>query len=439
MRKHKPFQFIPMTKKPTLSFWQIWNMSFGFLGIQFGWSLQMANMSPIYEYLGAAPEDIPILWLAAPMTGLIVQPIIGYFSDRTWNWLGRRKPYFLTGAILASLALLIMPNSSALWMAAGLLWILDASINISMEPFRAFVVDMCPEKQRTRGFAMQSLMIGLGSVIAFAMPYLLTNVLGVESSGSENEGVPLSVRISFYIGSLVYIGAVLWTIISTKEYPPDLIQSSGKENYSEKLFKEIFNSIKNMPKTMRQVSLVQFVTWPGLFLMFFYFSTAVAAEIFHGQPGTDTYREGVEWAGICFAFYSLVTFVFSFFIPKIADLLGKKITHLVCLTLGGIGLISVYFINEPFLLLISMTGVGMAWTSILAMPYSLMAGSLPTNKVGIYMGIFNFFIVLPEIIASLFFGWIMHNLLGNSRVTALVIGGILFILAGILTLRVKEE
>ena len=428
-----------MAQKPRLSFWQIWNMSFGFLGIQFGWSLQMANMSPIYEYLGANPEEIPILWLAAPMTGLIVQPIIGYMSDRTWNFLGRRKPYFLTGAILASIALFFMPNSPHLWVAAGLLWVLDASINISMEPFRAFVVDLCPVDQRTKGFAMQSLMIGLGSVIAFAMPYILTNFFGYQDDPSQSGGIPGSVRISFYTGAVVILTAVLYTILTTKEYPPDENQILEEKEKSRNIFSEIVYCVRHMPTAMRQVALVQFVTWPGLFLMFFYFSTAVAVDIFHGTPGTNTYKQGVEWAGICFAFYSLITFFFSFFISGIADKIGKKYTHLICLMIGGLGLLSINIIEDPKLLLLSMTGVGIAWTSILAMPYSMMAGSLPPKKIGIYMGIFNFFIVLPEIIASLGFGWIMEHVLDNSRLLALAVGGFLFIIAGLLTLRVKEN
>jgi len=281
--------------KPRLSFWQIWNMSFGFMGIQFGWGLQMANMSAIYEYLGAKPEEIPMLWLAAPLTGLIVQPIIGYMSDRTWTSLGRRRPYFLVGAILSSIALVFMPNSSAIWMAAGLLWILDASINVSMEPFRAFVVDMLPDEQHSKGFAMQSLMIGIGAVIASALPWMMSNWFGI-SNESVLGSIPDSVKFSFYIGAVAFFGAVMYTIFTTKPYPPADIEAFRAKNKQSqgagKAIREIVDAIVNMPQTMRQVALVQFFTWPGLFLMWFYYSVAVANNIFGASEGA-AYTEGV--------------------------------------------------------------------------------------------------------------------------------------------------
>ena len=495
-------------QKPTLSFWQIWNMSFGFLGIQFGWALQMANMSAIYEYLGAKPDEIPILWLAAPMTGLLVQPIIGYMSDRTWHpRLGRRKPYFLTGAILASIALLFMPNASAIWMAAGLLWIMDASINISMEPFRAFVADMLPEEQHTRGFTMQSMFIGLGAVVASALPYLLTNVLGLtggdDCTGSAS-AVPWSVKISFYVGAAAFIGAVLYTISTTKEYPPRDLEAF-KKGKAEKSgfavgFGEIIHAIRTMPATMRQLSLVQFVTWPGLFLMWFYFGVAITRTVFHyddsltkyetyyrqykcslseNRPmdfamlveqtkapepenrvtaaelserfqNTDTFAaaigsnvkrrlDGNEWGGICFAFYSLVTFLFSFMLPSVANRWGKKRAHFISLLCGAAGLLSVGLIHDQYLLLLSMIGVGIAWASILSMPYAMLAPAVPAEKTGVYMGIFNFFIVLPEIMATLGFGWVMKHLLDGNRVAAVMTGGCLLIVAALLCLRVQEK
>ena len=495
-------------QKPTLSFWQIWNMSFGFLGIQFGWALQMANMSAIYEYLGAKPDEIPILWLAAPMTGLLVQPIIGYMSDRTWHpRLGRRKPYFLVGAILASIALLFMPNSSTIWMAAGLLWIMDASINISMEPFRAFVADMLPEKQHTRGFTMQSMFIGLGAVIASALPFLLTNVLGLtggdDCSGSAS-AVPWSVKISFYVGAVAFIGAVLYTIFTTKEYPPrdmEVFKKAKAEKSGFAVgFAEIIHCIRTMPATMRQLALVQFVTWPGLFLMWFYFGVATTRTVFQyddsltkyetyyrqykcnaneGRPtdfaalaeqtkveneedratsaemtakfvsteafaatiGTNLKRrlDGNEWGGICFAFYSLVTFLFSFALPGLANRFGKKRAHFICLLCGAAGLLSVGLIHDQYLLLLAMVGVGIAWTSILSMPYAILAPAVPAEKTGVYMGIFNFFIVLPEILATLGFGWVMKNLLDGNRIAAVTTGGCLLILAALLCLRVQEK
>lgn len=428
-------------EKPPRTFWQIWNMSFGFLGIQFGWGLQMANMSAIYEYLGARADQIPILWLAAPLTGLIVQPIIGHASDRTWGPLGRRRPYFLAGAILSSAALILMPRSSALWMAAGLLWVLDASINISMEPFRAFVADLLPEAQRTRGFAMQSLFIGLGAVIASALPYLLTNVFHVGSS--HTGAIPFTVRLSFRIGAVAFLGAVLWTIITTKEYPPDDFADFERHKAEQRGplsgAREILASIAEMPRTMRQLAWVQICTWLGLFCMWLYFPVAVARNIF-GAADTNSplYTAGVEWAGVCFGMYSLVCFGFSFLLPALARRLSRKGAHILCLMCGGLGLLSVVLIHNKFMLLLSMTGVGIAWASTLAMPYAILAGSLPPAKTGVYMGIFNFFIVIPEITASLFFGWVMAHVLNNNRLTAVVAGGIFFLIAAVLTNRVDD-
>ncbi len=427
-------------QKPRLSFWQIWNMSFGFLGIQFGWGLQMANMSAIYEYLGARADQIPILWLAAPLTGLIVQPVIGHMSDRTWNRLGRRRPYFLAGAILSSLALIVMPNSPALWMAAGLLWILDASINISMEPFRAFVADMLPEEQRTSGFAMQSLFIGLGAVVASALPWLMARLIGPEAGG---HGIPLTVRLSFYIGSAAFFGAVVWTIASTKEYPPEDMEAFRKSRAERAGLaanaREILVSIRAMPPAMRQLAWVQMCTWLGLFCMWLYFPVAVARNVF-GAPDQSSpiYTEGIAWGGICFGTYSAVCFFYSFALPAVARRIGRKMTHSVSLICGAAGLISVAVIQDKYLLLLSMTGVGIAWASTLAMPYALLAGSLPPQKTGIYMGIFNFFIVIPEILASVAFGWIMAHLLNNNRLSAVVLGGAFLLLAAALVHRVRE-
>ena len=429
-------------EKPNKSFWQIWNMSFGFFGIQFGWGLQMANMSAIYEYLGARADQLPILWLAAPLTGLIVQPIVGHASDNTWGCLGRRRPYFLTGAILSSFALIMMPQSSLLWTAAGLLWILDASINISMEPFRAFVADLLPEWQRTRGFAMQSLFIGFGAVIASAMPWMLTNWFHL-SAGTVRHAIPLTVRLSFYIGAAVFFGAVLWTIVTSKEYPPQDLEAFHRMKAAKRGLitnaSEILDSIAGMPKTMRRLAPVQILTWLGLFSMWLYFPVAVARNVF-GAPDTTSplYSAGVEWGGICFGLYSAVCFVFAFLLPGIAHAIGRKHTHSLCLIVGGIGLFSVASIHNKYVLLLTMVGVGIAWASTLAMPYSVLAGSLPKAKTGVYMGIFNFFIVTPEIIASLLFGWAMNHLLHNNRLTAVVAGGFFMIAAALLMQRVCD-
>ena len=431
--------------KPRLGFWQIWNMCFGFFGIQFGWSLQMGNMSAIYEYLGASPEQIPGLWLAAPMTGLIVQPIIGYMSDRTWHpKLGRRRPYFLIGAILSSLALFIMPNASVIWMAAGTLWILDSCINISMEPFRAFVADNLDEKQRPYGFAMQSMFIGLASFIAGYLPQKLVEWFGV-SRDKSGGAIPQNIMLSFYIGGAVFLISVLYTVFRSKEYPPTDPNWKEKLNESNKGIsggiKEIITSIKEMPDQMKRLALVNFLTWPGLFLMWFYYSTGVAADIFGGDPKntSDVYTKGLEYANTTSAILNLVTFAFSFTLPFWVSKLGKKYTHTVCLLVGGAGLIMVNHIHEASFLYVAMGMVGIAWASILSMPYSMLAGCLPEGKIGIYMGIFNFFIVLPEIIASLFFGKIMENVLHNNRLLAVQIGGCLLILAAIACAVIVKE
>ncbi len=432
------------SNKPRLSFWQIFNMCFGFFGIQFGWDLQRANMGPIYEYLKAKPEQIPILFLAAPLTGLIVQPIIGYMSDRTWHpkW-GRRRPYFLVGAVLSTLCLFIMPNSSTLWMAAGLLWILDTSGNIAMEPFRAFVADKTPDEQSTMGFAMQSFLIGLGGSIASALPYIMSDLFGV-SKISVNGSIPPSVKYAFYTGGAIFFAAVFYTILTTKEYPPADLGFKEKVKESNSGFgagiREILHSIGNMPTRMKQLALVQFFTWPGLFLMWFYYNAAVAHTVFHATGTIDPkYVEGTNFGGLTLSYYSIITFLFALVLPAIANKLGRKLTHTVCLFCGAIGLISVRFVTQKYELFFCMTGVGIAWSSILSMPYAMLAGVLPPNKVGIYMGIFNFFIVLPEIIASLFFGWVMEHWLNNDRMLAVELGGVMMILAGILCYFVVKD
>ncbi len=432
--------------KPKLSFWQVWNMCFGFFGIQFGWSLQMGNMSAIYEYLGATPESIPLLWLAAPMTGLIVQPIVGYLSDRTWHpRFGRRRPFFLVGAILSSFALFIMPNSSAIWMAAGTLWVLDSCINISMEPFRAFVADNLNEKQRSFGYAMQSMFIGAASFIALFLPRLLVDWFGVTREKGEG-GIPQNIMWSFYIGAIVFLGAVLITVFNSKEYPPS--DPNWKENLKQEKgggilrgLKEIFSAVGNMPPQMKRLAIVQFLTWPGLFLMWFYYSTGVATNIYGGDAisNSEVYTKGLEHANNTSAVLNLVTFAFSFTIPFWVGKMGKKLTHSACLLIGGAGLISVSFITDPWMLFIAMSMVGIAWASILSMPYSMLAGVIPQEKMGIYMGIFNFFIVLPEIIASLFFGKIFEHFLNSNRLTAVLIGGVLLCTASIVCALIVKE
>jgi len=427
--------------KPRLSFRQIWNMSFGFLGIQFGWGLQLANMSAIYTYLGADADRIPILWLAGPMTGLIVQPIIGSMSDRTWNRLGRRRPYFLVGAILSSIALFFMPDSSALWVAATLLWILDASINISMEPFRAFVADKLNVEQRTAGFVMQSFFIGVGATLANGLPYLFRQ-FGV--TGRTPTGIPLTVLYSFKIGAAAFLLCVLWTVITTKEYPPESMEdfrrrkaeTSGIAN----ALKEILSAMGEIPQTMKQLAVVQVFTWLGLFCMWMFFGLMTSRHVFGASdPTSPRFAEGGEWGGICFAVYSIVCFAVAFALPKVAALTTRKTVHAIALVCGGIGLLSTYFIHDQYVLLLTMVGVGIAWASILAMPYAILSGALPAARMGVYMGIFNFFIVIPEIIASLTFQPLVKYVFGNNPLYVVMLGGTSLLIAAALVARVRDE
>jgi maltose/moltooligosaccharide transporter len=427
-------------EKPRLSFWQIWNMSFGFLGIQFGWGLQLANMSAIYTKLGANADEIPILWLAGPVTGLLVQPIIGSMSDRTWNRLGRRRPYFLVGAILSSITLFFMPDSSVLWMAAGLLWILDASINISMEPFRAFVADKLNVTQRTTGFVMQSFFIGVGATLANALPYIFRKS-GV--TGTTASGIPLTVQYSFKIGAVAFLLAVLWTVFSSKEYPPENLKEFERLKKEHRGIgagiAEILAAIKEMPVTMKQLAFVQVFTWLGLFCMWMFFGLATAYHVF-GAPDNQSplFDKGTEWGGICFAVYSLVCFVVAFALPKLAEITSRKAVHAIALICGGIGLLSVFVIHNPYTLLLSMVGVGIAWASILSMPYAILSGSLPAERMGVYMGIFNFFIVIPEIIASLTFQPLVKHVFGNNPLYVVMLGGASLMIAALLVLRVHD-
>lgn len=431
--------------KPKLALTQIINMSVGFFGIQFGWDLQRANMGVIYSNLGADADKIPYLFLAAPLTGLLIQPVIGYLSDRTWHpKFGRRRPYFFIGALLSSIALVAMPHSSALWMAAGLLWVLDVFGNVAMEPFRAFVADKLPDSQVNRGFIMQSLMIGLGGSIASALPYIFNKIFDVHNIAAKGV-IADNVKYSFYIGAFFFFAAVIYTIITTNEYPPSDVSYKEKARESNKGFgggaKEILAAMRNMPGRMKMIALVQFFTWPGLFLMWFYYALSVAYHVFGAKSDTDpAFGNGKDFAGLTLAYYSVVTFIFSFILPSIADRLGRRLTHSVCLLIGAVGLISVAFVTNKNMLFVCMTGVGIAWTSILSMPYAMLSGVLPKDKVGIYMGIFNFFIVLPEIIASFCYPWLMKHVLNNNMLTAVQSGGVLMIIAAIICfLFIKES
>ena len=497
--------------KPRLSFAEIWNMSFGFLGIQFGFALQNANVSRIFETLGASVEDIPVLWVAAPVTGLLVQPIVGYFSDRTWNRLGRRRPYFLVGAVLASLALIAMPNSPTLWIAAGMLWIMDASINISMEPFRAFVGDNLPSEQRTTGFAMQSFFIGTGAVVASILPWMLTNWFGVANEAPAGR-IPDSVRWSFYLGAVVFFLAVLWTVLRSREYSPEEMESfidhqdreefakeertpeafaanggrqvraglvtlgvglalswwlaraelyqvmilsvgvaavglllvlSGRMQQSgswDNAFVTILNDFQDMPTTMKQLAWVQFFSWFALFAMWIYTTAAVTSHVYGTTDASSAlYNEGANWVGVCFAAYNGIAALVAFGIPVVARATSRKIAHALCLVAGALGLLSVWVITDPTLLLVSMIGVGIAWASILSMPYAILTGSLPPSKMGYYMGVFNFFIVIPQIVAAAILGFFVGRFFGGEAIYALLIGGGSLILSALLTLRVDDH
>lgn len=440
-------------KKRKLSFFDIWNMSFGYLGIQMGFALQNANASRILQIFGADVHSLSWFWIVAPLMGLIVQPIIGHYSDRTWTRFGRRKPYFLIGSILAALGLILMPQSAmltafmpALWVGAGMLMIMDASFNIAMEPFRALVADLLPADQRTLGFSVQTALIGFGAVIGSWLPYALSNWFGISSEAEPGE-VPYHLILSFIIGAFVLVAAVLLTISTTREYSPEELEAFDKaegivhEEEKASLL-NIFDDFKNMPKTMRQLGWVQFFSWFALFGMWVFTTPAIAHHIYNlplEDTHSKTYQEAGDWVGIIFGVYNAVSAIFAFFLPAIAKKIGRKFTHAFSLIIGGIGLISVYFAPNPNWLIVSMIGVGIAWASILAMPYAILSGSIPAKKMGVYMGIFNFFIVVPQIINAIIGGPIVKYIYGGNPIYAIVTSGVAFIIAALFVFRVKDE
>jgi maltose/moltooligosaccharide transporter len=434
--------------KPKLSVLQIFTMSFGFLGIQFGFALQNGNTSRILRSFGADVDQLPMFWIVAPLVGMIVQPLIGHYSDRTWNKLGRRKPYFLTGAILSSLALIFLPNSAslsavipALWIGAGMVMVMDASFNVAMEPFRALVADNLPDSQRTMGFSIQTFLIGLGAVVGSALPELLANAGVSMEAGAD--GVANNIKYAFYIGAAVFIIAILITVFFSKEYAPrEYEKYHGKPVVSEKHgIREILSDFGKMPKTMKQLGLVQFFSWFALFSMWVFTTDAVATHIY-GLTGDYSksiqYNEAGNKVGSAFGVYNFIAMIYALFLPVVARYIGRKLTHSVSLIAGGIGLISIYFIKDPAMLKYSMVGVGLAWASILAMPYVILSSSIPAGKLGIYMGIFNFFITLPQIINGLFGGWIVKHLYGNQPIYAIVLAGIFMICAAISVIYVYD-
>ncbi len=440
--------------KRRLGFLEIWNLSFGYLGVQMGFALQNANASRILSSFGADVHELSWFWIVAPLMGLIVQPIIGHYSDNTWSKFGRRKPYFLLGALLASFGLILMPQAGAftaimpaLWMGAGFLMIMDASFNIAMEPMRAFVADMLPSDQRTLGYSIQTVIIGLGAVVGSWLPYILSNWFGVSSTATEGE-VPFHLILSFIIGAIAIIITVLITIFTTKEYSPEQLDAFEKSEGREPVIEEktsltqIFTDFGNMPKTMKQLGLVQFFTWFALFGMWVYATPAIAHHVYN-LPLTDThsatYNEAGDWVGIIFGVYNGISAIFAFFLPAIALKFGRKTTHAISLICGGLGLISIYFIHDPKLLIISMIGVGIAWASILSMPYAILTGAIPAKKMGVYMGIFNFFICMPQIINALLGGPIVKYLYNDNPIYAIVTSGVALIIAALFVTRVKDE
>ena len=439
-------------EKHKLSFWQIWNMSFGFLGIQMGFALQNANASRILQIFGADVHELSWFWIIAPLMGLIVQPIIGHYSDKTWGRFGRRKPYFLVGAILASIGLVLMPQADifiaflpALWVGAGFLMIMDASFNIAMEPFRALVGDNLRTDQRTLGFSVQTALIGFGAVVGSWLPYVITNWFGVSNETSEGV-VPANLIWSFIIGAAILIISILVTVTTTKEYSPEELASF--DNESEEVSDEessslmdIFDDFKKMPATMRQLSWVQFFSWFGLFGMWVFSTPAIAQHIYglpHNDSSSASYQDAGDWVGILFGVYNLVSAFYAFALPYIAKQLGRKKTHSISLIIGGLGLLSIYIMPDKNWLIVSMIGVGIAWASILAMPYAILAGSISAKKMGVYMGIFNFFIVIPQIINALIGGPLVKYAYNNEAIFALVISGFSFLIAAVLVYKVKD-
>lgn len=427
-----------------LTFRQILNMSFGFFGIQFGFALQNANVSRIFQTLGAEIDKIGFLWVAAPLTGLLVQPIIGYLSDRTWHprW-GRRRPFFFVGAVLSSFALFFMPQASVLWMAALLLWLLDASINISMEPFRAFVGDKLPPSQRTTGFATQTFFIGLGAVIASLLPYIFTNFFHISNTAPAGK-IGDSVKYSFYIGAIIFLASVLWTVLTTNEFPPENIETWEEEKLRTKGIgkglKEITKGIFSMPATMLQLAIVQFFTWFAFFSMWIYTTPAIAQNAYGTVDTTSkAYQDAGDWVGVMFTVYSAVSAITAFLLPMLAKRISRKYTHMLCLVIGGVGFLSLIFIKSHTLLLIPMMAVGLAWSSTLTVPYAILAGALPPNKMGFYMGVFNFFIVIPQLIASAILGFVIKDIFHGQGIYALVIGGFSMIIGGFLNFIVKDN
>ncbi len=460
-----------MNTQRRLTFWQLWNLSFGYVGIQFGFALQNANVSRIFETLGAKVENIPMLWIAAPIAGLVIQPLVGHMSDRTWNSWGRRKPYFSAGAVLSSLALFIMPNSPTLWIAAGMLWMLDASINVTMQPFRALIGDTVPAEQRTAGFAMQTFFIGGSSVIASLCPYVLTKWLHIANTAPPGQ-IPLSVKWSFYVGGVAFLATVLWTVLKVREYSPEEQRgfnpsrgpdAASKDSYilsvglvlygalriaaakSAKAGRqggiiEIVRDFQNMPDTMKRLALVTMLTWFALFAMFIYSTAAVTSYHFGTtDPSSERYNTAANWVGVLMAVYNGVAVLVTFLLPVLARAVGRVRTHVACLVIGGLGLMSMYVFRDPTMLLISLTAVGIAWASLLTVPYAILSCAIPYAKMGVYMGLFNVFVVIPQILAAATLGLLVRTVFHGQAIYAIVLGGVAMVLAAVVMAFVKDD
>lgn len=438
-----------LLEKPKLSLLQIFNMSFGFMGIQFGFALQNGNASGILQNYGAHVEQLSWFWLVAPLTGMIVQPIIGFYSDKTWGRFGRRKPYIMVGTLLCCLALLLLPNSasffqakSALLIGAGMLMVMDASINIAMEPFRALVADNLSSKQSTLGFSIQTFLIGVGAVAGSWLPFVMHEYLGVSSSAPAGF-VANNVTYSFYVGSIVFLACILITVFFSREYPPAEYESyHGKPEDKEAKFSNIFADFRKMPRAMRQLGLVQFFSWFALFSMWVFTTPAIAHHVFGlsvDDTSSDKFREAQNWTGIIFGVYNGVSAIYALMLPRIAKLLGRKRTHAFSLIAGGVGLVSMYFANDKWDLVYSMIGVGFAWASILAMPYAILANKIPSGKMGVYMGIFNFFITIPQIVNGVVGGPIVKNFYDNNAMYAIILAGIFMLSAAVSVLYVQDN
>jgi maltose/moltooligosaccharide transporter len=453
-----------MIKKPKLSFWQIWNMNFGFFGIQFSFGLQQSNMSAIYKYLGASEHEIPILWLAGPVTGLIIQPIIGAMSDGTWSpRFGRRKPYFLIGAVLASLALIFMPYSKTIWMAASLLWILDAGNNIAMEPYRAFISDKLEKDQLSLGFLMQSFFTGLGSTLANFTPAILISFGFFALSDTMENGIPVATYWAFFIGSFASIATVLYSVLTTKEHPPTeeelqrLQEEKAKGSIISRTYNDIVEAIKVMPPTMKQLIPVKFFTWYAMFCYWQYLTSTLSLSLFGTlDQATDGFKQAQVLTGQMNGTYNIICFTLAFALVPLASRIGAKGVHFVSLILGGIGLLAIPYLSitdilfsipNPFgtgsiaiyTLYLYTIGLGIAWASMLAMPYQLLASSIPKNKTGVYMGIFNMFIVVPMIIQIFTMQYFVYDWLGSNPINVIRLAGLFLLLGGLFTLFIKED